>query len=162
MNKTLVACFSATGNTEKVAKIIAQAVKGDYFAIMPAEPYTAADLDWQNAASRSSIEMKDPASRPAIADSVRNMADYKTIYLGFPVWWYEAPHIILTFLDSYDFSGKVMIPFVTSGSSGLGNIPRILESHCPAAHWLSGRRFEQAPSKNVVESWVKEHNDWKN
>lgn len=161
MNKTLVVYFSPTGNTAAVARIIAATVKGDLFEIKPAEPYTAADLDWNNAQSRSSLEMKDAASRPAIQGKVANMAEYKTIFLGFPIWWYTAPHIILAFLESYDFSGKVIIPFVTSGSSGLGKTEEVLQQVCPGAQWLPGARFAEHASGRAIEDWVKEHNDWK-
>lgn len=160
MNMTLVAFFSATGNTASVARSIAALTKADIFDIMPKDIYTAADLDWNNAASRSSLEMKDAACRPAIADAVQGMQNYKTVFLGFPVWWYEVPRIVLTFLESYDFSGKAMIPFVTSGSSGLGNIPAILKKACPAAHWEAGKRFPQHPAPKDVEEWVAEHHGW--
>ena len=161
MNKTLVACFSPTGNTLAVAKIIAALTNGELFEIRPGTPYSNADLDWHNSASRSSVEMKDPASRPEIAGQVQDLTTFKTVFLGFPIWWYEPPHIIYTFLENYDFSGKAIIPFVTSGSSGLGRIPEHLQKACPAAHWLPGMRFAQHPEAKTIENWVSEHQDWK-
>lgn len=162
MNATLTACFSATGNTSTVAHIIADAVKSSYFEIIPTQPYTPADLDWNNPSSRTSLEMKETGNFPAIADKVNEMASFKTIFLGFPVWWYAVPHIVLGFLNAYDFSGKIIFPFVTSGSSGLGKIPQILEKACPDAQWQPGIRFSQHPSKHEVEHWVAEHTSWKN
>ena len=119
MGKTLVAYFSASGVTAKAAEKIAETIGADLYEIRPQLPYTAKDLDWMNRNSRSSVEMNDPASRPAIAQSLDNMAQYDTILVGFPIWWYVEPRIIDTFLESYDFSGKTMIPFATSGSSGI-------------------------------------------
>lgn len=120
MSKILVAYFSATGTTADAAKRLADAVKGDLFEIRPAVPYTAADLDWTDKHSRSTLEMKDPASRPEVSSHVDNMDQYDTVFVGFPIWWYVAPTIINTFLDEYDFSGKTVIPFATSGGSGMG------------------------------------------
>ena len=118
--KTLVAYFSASGQTAKLAKTLAGVTGGDLFEIAPETAYTAADLDWMDKKSRSTIEMKDPKSRPAIAGKVADMAQYDTVFVGFPIWWYQAPRIIETFLESYDFSGKTVIPFATSGGSGMG------------------------------------------
>lgn len=161
MSKTLVAYFSATGNTARVAKKIAEYADADLFDIKPLKPYTAADLDWTDKGSRSTLEMNDKTCRPEIADKVEDIGQYKTIFLGFPVWWYEAPRIIFTFLESYDFAGKVMIPFVTSGSSGLGNIPQILEKACPDAHWQKGIRFPAGVEDMEIKAWVREHTEWK-
>lgn len=119
-NKVLVAYFSASGTTEKVARKNAQISDGDLYEIKPKVPYTMADLDWMNPKSRSSVEMKDPQSRPELAEKNANIASYDTILLGFPIWWYVAPRIINTFLESYDFSGKRIILFATSGGSGFG------------------------------------------
>lgn len=160
MNKTLAACFSATGNTQAVARIIAETAHADLFPIVPAQLYTEADLNWNDPGSRSSREMKDKACRPAIADQVQNMAAYKTVFLGFPIWWYEEPRIILTFLESYDFNGKAIIPFATSGSSGLGHTPDILKNACSAAHWLPGKRFPEHPAAADVVEWVRELTSW--
>lgn len=118
--KTLVAYFNASGTTKNVASQLASTIDADLFAIEPTTPYTAADLNWNDQNSRSSIEMKDPTSRPTIATKVENMAEYDKIYLGFPIWWYVAPTIINTFLESYDLSGKTIILFATSGGSKLG------------------------------------------
>ena len=120
MNKILVAYFSASGVTEKLAQDLAKAANADLFEIMPVHPYTSADLNWMDKRSRSTIEMNDPSSRPEIAEKLKNMSDYDTVLVGFPVWWYVEPRIIDTFLESYDFSGKTVIPFATSGGSGLG------------------------------------------
>lgn len=120
MNKILVAYFSASGVTEKAAEKLAAAAKADLFEIKPVHTYTDADLNWMDKKSRSTIEMNDPSSRPEIASRCDNLGEYDTIFVGFPVWWYVEPRIIDTFLESYDFSGKTVIPFATSGGSGLG------------------------------------------
>lgn len=137
--KTLVAYFSASGQTAKLAKTLAGVTGGDLFEIAPETAYTAADLDWMDKKSRSTIEMKDPESRPAIAGKVADMAQYDTVFVGFPIWWYQAPRIIETFLESYDFSGKTVIPFATSGGSGIGGAEKSLREHCPRADWKRGR-----------------------
>lgn len=162
MSKTLVAFFSATGATAAIGKIIASATHADIFEINPAQPYNKADLDWNNPKSRTTLEQNDKACRPAISGKVGDMAEYKTIFLGFPIWWYDAPRIILSFLDEYDFTGKVIIPFATSGSSGLANIPDHLKAICPDAHWLPGKRFAAGATQKEVEDWVEEHTGWKN
>lgn len=162
MSKTLVACFSATGNTAAIGKRIAEITGADYFEIKPAKPYTPEDLNWNDKQSRSSLEMNDRSSRPAIAGKVADMAEYKTIFLGFPIWWYEAPRIIYSFLDAYDLAGKAIITFVTSGSSGLGKTIDILQKDYPQAHWLPGKRFSAGTSAAEIGAWVKEHTDWKN
>lgn len=118
MQKVLVAYFSCSGVTKKLAQTLAGVVKGDLYEITPAQPYTAADLNWQDKNSRSSVEMRDKSSRPAISGSVKDFAQYDTVFVGFPIWWYVAPTIINTFLESEDFSGKTVIPFATSGGSG--------------------------------------------
>lgn len=120
MKKKLVAYFSASGETAKLAKTIAGVVDGDLFEIAPEVPYTAADLDWMDKGSRSTAEMNDDNSRPAIATKITDMAQYSAVFVGFPIWWYQAPRIIETFLESYDFAGKTVIPFATSGGSGMG------------------------------------------
>ena len=133
MDKTLIAYFSASGSTAKLANTLAQATGGDLYEIRPAVPYTSADLNWNNKNSRSSVEMNDKAARPAIAAPAADVAKYDTIFVGFPIWWYEAPRIIQTFLESSDFSGKTVIPFATSGGSDLGKTASILQKSCPAA-----------------------------
>ena len=139
MSKTLVAYFSASGVTARAAREMAQAVGADLYEIRPVEPYTDADLNWMDKKSRSTIEMNDPACRPAIAEPVEHMEQYDTVFVGFPVWWYVEPRIVDTFLESYDFSGKVLIPFATSGGSGIGQAEKSLEGHCPKADWKRGK-----------------------
>lgn len=140
--KTLVAYFSASGQTAKLAKTLAGVTGGDLFEIAPETAYTAADLDWMDKKSRSTIEMKNPKSRPAIAGKVADMAQYDTVFVGFPIWWYQAPRIIETFLESYDFSGKTVIPFATSGGSGMGKTNEKLAPSCPDAKLLHGKVFD--------------------
>ena len=118
MSKTLIAYFSASGVTARLAKTLESATGGDLYEIKPVTPYTGADLNWNDKQSRSSVEMKDRTARPAVAVPVENMAQYDYVFVGFPIWWYEAPRIVQTFLESYDFSGKTVIPFATSGGSG--------------------------------------------
>ena len=155
MDKTLIAYFSASGSTAKLANTLAQATGGDLYEIRPTVPYTSADLNWNNKSSRSSIEMNDKTARPSILAPVENMAQYDTIFVGFPIWWYEAPRIIQTFLESYDFTGKTVIPFATSGGSGMGKTASILQKSCPAATVLPGKRISASASANEVSSWVK-------
>ena len=152
--KTLIAYFSASGQTAKLAKTIADVTGGDLFEIAPETAYTAADLDWMDKKSRSTIEMKDPKSRPAIAGKVADMGQYDTVFVGFPIWWYQAPRIIETFLESYDFAGKTVIPFATSGGSGMGKTNSILKAVCPAAAWLPGKRLQSNESTAAVQKWV--------
>ena len=140
MSKKLVAYFSATGTTKRAAEQLAREAGADLYEIVPAERYTAADLDWHDKGSRSSQEMNDLASRPALADTDAPVADYDTIYLGFPVWWYVAPRIINTFLEAYDFSGKDVVVWVTSGGSGLGRTVPELEECVPDATFIEGGR----------------------
>ena len=153
-NRILVAYFSASGTTARAAKAIAQAVGGDLYEIRPAVPYTAADLDWTNKKSRSSVEMSNPNSRPEIAEKVSNMADYDTVFIGFPIWWYVAPTIINTFVESYNFSGKTIVPFATSGGSGMGKTVEVLKPLCPTANWEKGKMLNRV-SDLELEDWVK-------
>ena len=139
MNKKLVAYFSASGNTARLAKNLAEAAGADLYEIRPAVPYTSADLNWQNKQSRSSVEMSDYSSRPELADKNADIAAYDTIYVGFPVWWYIAPTIINSFLESYDFSGKKIILFATSGGSGFGKAVENLKSSAPDAEIIEGK-----------------------
>ena len=152
--KALVAYFSASGQTAKLAKTIAGVTGGDLFEIAPETAYTAADLDWMDKKSRSTIEMNDPKSRPAIAGKVADMVQYDTVFVGFPIWWYQAPRIIETFLESYDFSGKTVVTFATSGGSGMGKTDSILKAVCPAAKWLPGKRLSSRESAASVQKWV--------
>lgn len=153
-NNILVAYFSATGTTARVAKKIAEVVNGDLFAIIPVKSYTEADLDWHNQASRSSREMQDKKSRPAIANQVSNMADYDQIFLGFPIWWYQAPTIINTFLESYDLTNKIIIPFATSGGSGMGKTNDYLKVSCPQALLKEGARLKANISELEIKEWL--------
>ncbi len=152
--KTLVAYFSATGTTEKVAQNLAEVTHSDLFEINPETPYTAADLDWKDRNSRSTIEMKDKTSRPAIAGKLDNMADYDVVYLGFPIWWYVAPTIVNTFLESYDFSSKTIVLFATSGSSGFGKTVENLQPSAPKSKFIEGRVLNGNPSKEKIGEWV--------
>ena len=153
--KTLVAYFSASGQTAKLAKTLAGVTGGDLFEIVPETAYTAADLDWMDKKSRSTIEMKDPKSRPAIAGKVADMAQYDTVFVGFPIWWYQAPRIIETFLESYDFSGKTVIPFATSGGSGMGGTNKALAPSCKGARLLEGKVFRSSTNADTLREWVK-------
>lgn len=155
MSKTLIAYFSASGVTARLAKTLESVTSADLYEIKPATPYTQADLNWNDKKSRSSLEMSDTASRPAIASPADNMEQYDTVFLGFPIWWYEAPRIIETFLESYDFTGKTVIPFATSGGSGMGKTSSILQKSCPAAKVLPGKRMSGSASADEVSSWVK-------
>ena len=139
MSKKLVAYFSASGVTKRYAERLAQAADADLFEIKPTVPYTDADLNWKNSNSRSSIEMKNPDSRPEIAEKLSDMDKYDTVFVGFPIWWYVAPTIIDTFLESYDFSGKTVVPFATSGGSGMGKTADVLRQVCPAAAIKDGK-----------------------
>ena len=139
MNKVLTAYFSASGVTARVAREISEAVGSDLYEIAPKEPYTESDLDWRDENSRSSVEMKDSACRPEIAVPVKDMDTYDTVFLGFPIWWYVEPRIVDTFLESYDFSGKKVIPFATSGGSGIENVEKHLRDEYPSISFLKGR-----------------------
>ena len=156
MKKALVAYFSATGITKDLAEKINNVVKGDLFEIQPKEPYTEQDLDWTDDQSRSSIEMKDePETRPEIAEKVENMKQYDLIYIGFPIWWYTAPKIINTFLESYNFTGKTIIPFATSGSSQYGDTNEDLKASLKSnTKLLEGKRFSTIASLDDIQEWV--------
>ena len=152
--KTLIAYFSASGTTKRAAEKLAAAAGGDLYEIRPAVPYTRADLNWQDKRSRSSVEMNDPDSRPALADTDAPIAGYDRIFLGFPVWWYTAPRIIRSFLESYDFSGKTIILFATSGGSGLGKTAKELASSCPGARIIEGKLLNGSLSEAELQAWV--------
>ena len=143
MGRKLVAYFSASGVTAKVAETLAEAIGADIYEIEPDVPYTKADLDWMDKQSRSTIEMNDPASRPAIREMRDNMDDYETVFVGFPIWWYVAPTIINTFLESYDMTGKTIIPFATSGGSEMGKTNEKLQPSCRTLS-CSKARFSNA------------------
>lgn len=153
-SRTLVAYFSATGTTRAVAQTLAKATGAELFEIAPVQPYTAADLDWRDTVSRSTVEMKNPASRVEIAAKVLDMSRYDTLFLGFPIWWYTAPHIIQSFLESYDLAGKVIIPFATSGGSPMGNTVNDLRPSAPKAEWHEGKVLNGQPSAAVISQWI--------
>ena len=156
MSKKLVAYFSASGVTAKAAKVLAESADADLFEIKPEVPYTEDDLNWMNKQSRSSLEMADPASRPAIAAQVSNMKEYDTIFVGFPIWWYVAPTIINTFLESYDLSGKTIILFATSGGSGFGKTVEKLKNSCNGAVLKAGKLLNGHINKKELTGWLKE------
>lgn len=155
MSRTLVAYFSASGVTASLAEKLAEAAGADIYEIKPAVPYTDADLNWQDKNSRSSVEMNDKKFRPAIADTDADIAGYDTILLGFPIWWYVAPTIVNTFLESYDFSGKTIILFATSGSSGMGRSAEELRpSVSKSAVIKDGKRFSAGTSAAELKNWI--------
>lgn len=154
MSKKLVAYFSASGVTAKLAKRLADAVDADIFEIKPEKPYTTADLDWTNKKSCSSVEMSDKSFRPAVAEKLDNIADYDTIYVGFPIWWYVAPTIINTFLEQYDLTGKTIIPFATSGTSLMGKTNSELAPSCKGAILKEGKRFEANADETELKNWA--------
>lgn len=154
--QVLVAYFSATGTTKAVAEKLAQSVNADLFEITPEQPYTAADLNWRNDKSRSSLEMADRASRPAIASKVENMSKYKVVFVGFPIWWYREPSVIDTFMESYDFADKTVIPFATSGTSGIGESGKNMQELAPSAKVYEGNRFPADVSADELKKWAEE------
>lgn len=154
MSKKLVAYFSASGVTAAVAKTLAEAAEADLYEIKPQVPYTRADLDWTNKSSRSSVEMNDKSSRPPLADQDAHVADYDTIFLGFPIWWYTAPTIINTFLERYDFAGKTIILFATSGGSGFGKTAADLKVSAPGAAIREGKLLNGRQTKQALADWV--------
>ena len=154
--KALVAYFSASGTTAGVANRLAKATGADLFEIKPVQIYTDADLDWTNKQSRSSVEMNDGNSRPAIASKVENMAQYDVVFVGFPIWWYREPSIIDTFMEAYDFSGKTVVPFATSGSSGIGDSGKNMQALAPKAKVLEGKRFPSGVSAEDLKKWASE------
>ena len=154
MKKALVAYFSASGVTQRLAKTVAEAAGADLFEIEPVQKYTSEDLDWTDKKSRSTLEMNDPSSRPAIAEHVDHMDQYDTVFVGFPIWWYVAPTIINTFLEQYDLTGKKVIPFATSGSSGMGNTNAELRCSCSGAVLCEGRRFASSIGADALKAWA--------
>lgn len=154
MSKKLVAYFSANGNTARVAKILSQTAGADLYEIQPASPYTQADLDWQDPHSRSSLETNDALCRPALADTNADFSAYDVIFLGFPIWWYSIPAIIRTFVETYDFSGKVIVPFATSGSSGMGSSRKAIQKLCPGAAVQPGKLLNNLPAASELKAWM--------
>ncbi len=151
---TLVVYFSATNNTKTVAEVIAEGTGADLYEIIPEEPYTEDDLDWNDNNSRSTKEMNDSSVRPAISGTVDNFQQYSTIYIGYPIWWGEAPRILDTFVEAYDFTGKTVIPFCTSSSSGLGSSADTLASLAGTGDWKDGKRFKEHESADAIMEWV--------
>lgn len=156
MSRKLVAYFSVSGTTAQVAEKLSEAIGADIFAIEPEVPYTEADLNWMDKKARSTVEMNDPNSRPAIAAKRDNMAEYDVIFVGFPIWWYVAPTIINTFLESYDLSGKVIVPFATSGGSDMGQTNARLASSCKGAKLLEGKVFKRSASHKELANWAEQ------
>lgn len=156
MSRKLVAYFSASGVTKALAQRLAAGTGADLYEIVPAQPYTDADLDWTNKKSRSSVEMADPASRPAIAGELPDLGGYDEVFIGFPIWWYTAPTIIDTFVEGADLAGKKVVLFATSGSSDMGKSQDTLSALAPAATWVGQKRFEADASQSDLATWANE------
>lgn len=154
--KTLVAYFSTSGTTAKMAKKLSEATGADLFEIVPEVKYERADLNWNNSKSRSSVEMNDPACRPAISSRVDDMAQYDVVFVGFPVWWYREPSIIDTFIESYNFSGKTVVPFATSGMSPVGDAGSNIQKLAPGAKVAAGKRFSNSVSVDELKKWAEQ------
>ena len=154
MTKALVAYFSASGTTGRVAERLAQAIGADLFEIEPEQPYTAADVDWRNASSRSSVEMNDRSCRPAIASHVEDMGIYDVVFVGFPIWWYREPSIVDTFMEAYDFAGKLVVPFATSGGSGIGDSGANMAALAPGAKVERGDRLASSITAADLRGWA--------
>ena len=154
MSKALVAYFSASGVTKKLAQTLAEAIGADLFEIEPKVPYTRADLNWMDKQSRSTSEMQDPASRPELAGTCKSIADYDTVFVGFPIWWYVAPTIVNTFLESCDLTGKTVVPFATSGGSGMGGTNKALAPSCKGARLLEGKVFRSSTDAQTLRKWA--------
>ena len=152
--KVLVAYFSATGHTKTIAEYLQTALDADIYEIVPQEPYTADDLDYNTDGCRANQEQHDDSARPAISGSVENMDGYDVVFVGYPIWWGQAPKIVYTFLEGYDFSGKTIVPFCTSGGSGIDGSLGGLQALSPDADWLTGQRFSASASEADVQSWV--------
>ena len=157
MAKALVAYFSASGVTKKLAERLAGAIGADVFEIVPEKIYTEADLNWMNKNSRSSVEMNDKSCRPAIASKVDDMSQYDVVFVCFPVWWYREPSIIDTFAEAYDFSGKTIVPFATSGSSGIGESGKNIGELAKDAHVFAGSRFAANADADELKAWAEEY-----
>ncbi|GAA6256164.1 flavodoxin [Bacteroides sp. f07] len=152
-SKILVAYFSATGTTARAAEKLANVTGGELYTITPAKSYTSADLDWNDKQSRSSVEMNDPKSRPAIKSKKENITDYDVVFIGYPIWWDLAPRVVDTFIESHDLKGKAVIPFATSGGSTINNSAATLKKDYPALNWKEGRLLNRADEKTIRE-WV--------
>mgnify|MGYP002624415628 CR=1 FL=1 len=156
MSKVLVAYFSASGVTAKVAKRLSNVIGADLYEIMPESPYINADLNWQDKQSRSSVEMNDRNSRPAIGNTVSDMDKYDVVFVGFPIWWYREPSIIDTFMEAYSFDGKTVIPFATSGSSGMGDSSDNMQKLAKGAKVVQGKRFGSNAPDDELKAWAEE------
>lgn len=156
MSKKLVAYFSASGVTAALAKNLAAAIDADLFEIEPEVKYTKADLDWTNKNSRSSVEMNDKLSRPAVAKKLGNMSEYDEVFVGFPIWWYIAPTIVNTFLEGYDLAGKTIVPFATSGGSGMGETNEYLANSCKGAKLVEGKVLRRNACADELKKWAEE------
>ena len=154
MSKTVIAYFSASGSTAKLAKTLAGAANGTLYEIHPAIPYERKDLNWMDKKARSTVEMQDPACRPALADHAAPVAEADVIFLGFPIWWYREPSVIDSFLDTYDFTGKTVVPFFTSGGSQLGEGQGRIETLAKGARVLPGKRFSARASEDELKNWI--------
>lgn len=156
MSKVLTAYFSASGTTRQVARRLAAAINSDLFEIVPEVPYTRADLDWTDKHSRTSLEMADPKSRPEVAAKLEHPEQYSVIFLGFPIWWYTAPHIINTFLEQHQWSGQKIVPFCTSGGSGITRACKEIAPSCPGAQVVNGRHFASSATEEELARWASE------
>ncbi len=156
-SSTLVVYFSATGNTKAIAEDIAEGLQADIYEIVPEEPYTDADLDYNDDNSRSTLEMNDSSARPGISGTIDNFEQYTTIYLGYPIWWGEAPRIMDTFVESYDFTDKTVIPFCTSISSGIGSSANTLASLAGSGDWMNGQSFGESEDADTVIEWARQY-----
>lgn len=154
MKNALVACFSAGGVTERVGKRLASAIGAEYFAIEPEQPYTMTDLNWMDKKSRSTLEMKDPSCRPAIKTVHPDMAKFDAVFVGFPIWWYREPSIIDTFMEQYDFTGKTVVVFATSGGSGLGDSAKNIQALAKGAKVINGKRFMNNIGEEELKKWA--------
>lgn len=152
--KALVAYFSATGNTKGIAEQIAGLTGGDLYEIIPAEPYTDEDLDYSDSQSRTSLEMDDPDARPEISSEAISISEYAVLYLGYPIWHGQAPRILSTFAESYDFDGLTIIPFCTSGGSGIGSSAEVLAEQAGSGSWLDGERFSAGAARETLADWI--------
>ena len=155
MKKTLVAYFSASGNTEKIAKKLASVTGADLFEIVPEELYTKEDLNWRDKTSRSSVEMNDRNARPAISSKIDDVSQYDLIFVGFPIWWYREPSIIDTFMECYDLTGKTVVPFATSGGSGMGDSAKNMQALAPSANVIEGKKLSMLVSEKELDKWVR-------
>lgn len=156
MSSKLVAYFSASGTTARAAQNLARAIDADLFEIVPEQPYSSADLSWNNSSSRSSVEMNDDACRPGISSMVDHMESYDTVFVGFPIWWYVEPRIVDTFLESYNFEGKTIVPFATSGGSGLGKAPQRMQTIAKGSTVKPGKLLNGRQDAASLQQWVSE------